>query len=384
MSKQPAAPNPNPVSDLARPRLSRLRLEAIRADLGTQMRPRLDQAYVAELAELVREGERLPPLEVFHDGQLYVLVDGFHRLAAYARLQAREVECEVHEGSLRDALLRAAQVNERHGLRRDRETKRRAVMTLLQDEEWRQWSDREIARQCLVSHEFVRQVRAGLASPPVAQDPGIVNVDNAPATRKTSDGRSYPARQQPRRHSEEPREPNPDTPAATKPLSVEALCGVVADWLDGYWADKPRWAVQAALDGEARVIASLESYLTGTRKAVYNWPDVLEACGRVRSRLMPAAEQAARAIPPEHRHSPEADGPSPDPQNPREFQDPARAVMGISLEEARRAVGGLCSHLRQRGLAELGHDLEAAFGEAVRLLGLDGGTEAAGPGGVAT
>lgn len=351
MSKQPV---PNPVSDLARPRLARLRLEAIRADLGTQMRPRLDQAYVAELAELVREGERLPPLEVFHDGQLYVLVDGFHRLAAYARLQAREVECEVHEGSLRDALLRAAQVNERHGLRRDRETKRRAVTALLQDEEWRQWSDREIARQCLVSHEFVRQVRASLA-----QDPGIVNVDNAPATRKASDGRSYPARQK-------PREPGLEATlaAATKPLSVEALCGVVADWLDEYWADKPGRAVQAALDGEARVVASLESYLTGTRKAVYDWPDVLEACARVRSRLMPDAEGSDPAAPP----------PQP---------DPARAVMGISLEEARRAVEGLCRHLRQRGLAELGHDLGAAFGEAVRLLGLDGGTEAVGLGEVA-
>jgi uncharacterized ParB-like nuclease family protein len=351
-----------PVSDIAKPKTLKLRLESIRADLGTQMRPALDRAYVAELAELVQEGERLPPLEVFHDGQLYVLVDGFHRLAAYAKAGAREAECEVHEGSLRDALLRAAQVNERHGLRRDRETKRRAVMTLLQDEEWRQWSDREIARQCLVSHTFVAEVRRSL-QPPTDPAPQVATLPPAapprpqPQARRGGDGKLYPVK----KGRTEPREPGLEAleAAATKPLSVEALCGVVAAWLDEYWPDKPGRAVQAALDGEARVVASLESYLTGTRRAAYNWPDVLEACERVRSRLRPGAEEAARAIP----------------QEPR---DPARAVMGVSLEEARRAVEGLCLHLRQRGLAELGHDLEAAFGEAVRLLGLDGGTEAVG------
>jgi hypothetical protein len=34
-----------------------------------------------------------------------------------------------------------------------------AVLTLLNDEEWRQWSDREIARQCAVSPSTVAKYR---------------------------------------------------------------------------------------------------------------------------------------------------------------------------------------------------------------------------------
>jgi hypothetical protein len=39
----------------------------------------------------------------------------------------------------------------------------RAVTLLLQDEEWAAWSDREIARRCLVSNKFVGNVREGLS-----------------------------------------------------------------------------------------------------------------------------------------------------------------------------------------------------------------------------
>jgi len=37
--------------------------------------------------------------------------------------------------------------------------KRRAVMKLLNDDEWSQWSDREIARRCAVSHMTVNRLR---------------------------------------------------------------------------------------------------------------------------------------------------------------------------------------------------------------------------------
>lgn len=40
--------------------------------------------------------------------------------------------------------------------------KRKAVLTLLKDDEWSQWSDREIARQCGVSKTFVSNLRPTL------------------------------------------------------------------------------------------------------------------------------------------------------------------------------------------------------------------------------
>jgi hypothetical protein len=44
-------------------------------------------------------------------------------------------------------------------LRRTNADKRNAVKTLLYDAEWSKWSDREIARRCGVSSEFVHKSR---------------------------------------------------------------------------------------------------------------------------------------------------------------------------------------------------------------------------------
>ncbi len=48
-------------------------------------------------------------------------------------------------------------------MRRTRDDKRRAVRILLQDAEWRQWSDRAIARQCHVSDLLVFTLREEMA-----------------------------------------------------------------------------------------------------------------------------------------------------------------------------------------------------------------------------
>ncbi|MDX2032633.1 MAG: hypothetical protein SF339_18300 [Blastocatellia bacterium] len=44
------------------------------------------------------------------------------------------------------------------------EDKRRAVMTLLDDEEWRKWSDRKIAEICGLSNTFVGNMRSSLST----------------------------------------------------------------------------------------------------------------------------------------------------------------------------------------------------------------------------
>lgn len=59
----------------------------------------------------------------------------------------------------------AVGANAAHGLRRTNADKRRAVTMLLDDPESVQWSDREIAKACAVSHEFVRQQRAAICQP---------------------------------------------------------------------------------------------------------------------------------------------------------------------------------------------------------------------------
>lgn len=62
------------------------------------------------------------------------------------------------------AVLHSVGANAQHGQRRTNADKRKAVMTLLNDEEWGQWSDREIARQCAVSKSFVNKLRPSLST----------------------------------------------------------------------------------------------------------------------------------------------------------------------------------------------------------------------------
>ena len=66
-------------------------------------------------------------------------------------------------------------------LRRSNADKRRAVETLLADEEWRGWSDREIAKRAGVDPKFVGNLRR--------EQPVTVDRPQSPAPRKTSDGR---------------------------------------------------------------------------------------------------------------------------------------------------------------------------------------------------
>lgn len=103
-----------------------------------------------------------PPVVVFYDGVNHWLADGFHRTHAARRATLKTLPAEIHDGTKRDAVLYSVGANSAHGLRRTNADKRKAVMTLLQDEEWSQWSDREIARHCAVDHTTVGRFRKSL------------------------------------------------------------------------------------------------------------------------------------------------------------------------------------------------------------------------------
>ena len=140
-----------------------LKLDEIRIDGGTQPRVAIDEQVVAEYAELYSNGVDLPPVTVFFDGATYWLADGFHRYYANKKIDCEHVFADVHQGLRRDAILHSVGANAAHGLRRTNADKRKAVLTLLEDEEWAQWSDREIARRCGVHHEMVGKQREALS-----------------------------------------------------------------------------------------------------------------------------------------------------------------------------------------------------------------------------
>lgn len=136
-----------------------LSLEKIRIDAGTQSRAAIKEETIAQYAEDMKNGDSFPPIVVFHDGVDYVLADGFHRYFAARKCGAPGINCDIRTGTARDAKLFSVGVNSDHGLPRTPADKRKSVMTMLLDEEWRGWSDREIARQCKVSHTLVANIR---------------------------------------------------------------------------------------------------------------------------------------------------------------------------------------------------------------------------------
>mgnify|MGYP000846823851 CR=1 FL=1 len=141
-----------------------LRIDQIRRDGGTQSRAAINEATVAEYAEMMLDPIRVfPPVIVYHDGRDYWLADGFHRLAAWERIGRTDIPTDIRQGTRRDAILHSVAANSTHGLRRTNEDKRRAVMTLLDDAEWSQWSDGKIADRCGVSQPFVSSIRRDLS-----------------------------------------------------------------------------------------------------------------------------------------------------------------------------------------------------------------------------
>ena len=89
-------------------------------------------------------------------------MDGFHRFHAARQADKREIECNIIEGTLRDAILAAAGANACHGLHRSKADKRRSVLALLQDDEWSQLGNAEIARRTRTSRSFVALLRREL------------------------------------------------------------------------------------------------------------------------------------------------------------------------------------------------------------------------------
>lgn len=165
----------------------------------TQMRARIDENHVAELAEVLADGGTLPPVRVMYDGVTHHLVDGFHRLHAHRKAGLGEITATVEKGTQRDAILASCGVNSDHGLKRTNEDKRKAVLTLLEDAEWSKMTDREVAVACHVSQPFVLKLRHQL-----------ITLSTEEASKRTGkDGKKYKAKK-PKKANQEAGKPAED------------------------------------------------------------------------------------------------------------------------------------------------------------------------------
>lgn len=281
-----------------------LPLDQIRMDGGTQARAGLDNQTVAEYAEswLTLSHRQngfleMPLIIVYHDGKDYWLADGFHRVVAYRQFldggsssaSPKAIRAEVRQGTRRDAVLFACGANNTHGLRRTNADKRRAVETLLRDDEWKQWSNSEIARRCQVGHPLVAEVRQEIY-PEDLQDSRTV----------TRAGTTY--QQKP------PTKPNisdqpmlPEMPAPASPADLPPEYAVVQRRFVPHGI-----TLLSNIQGHERVFVTRKAGGTGV---VRTWPDVLNAlslCEDGMEGLAPIAQQiSADSAPAEQPKIPE-------------------------------------------------------------------------------
>lgn len=123
-------------------------------------RQAVDEKTVHRFEEALDAGDPIPPGLVFHDGERYWLSDGRHRIEAHVRKGHDVFPAEVRPGGRRDAILHALTCD--RNLARNSADKKKAATLLLLDPEWRQWSDREIARRSGASAPTVGKLRKEL------------------------------------------------------------------------------------------------------------------------------------------------------------------------------------------------------------------------------
>jgi len=182
-----------------------LQLKQIRLDGGTQVRASIKEEAVMRYAEDMEGGSVFPPLRVFFDGTDYWLADGFHRYHAALRIGVQEFLCEVDTGTARDALFYGSKANNLHGQPMDNADKRKITMIFIEDFEWGEWSNSEIARQLHVSAPFVAKMRG----------------ESAPAVRKYMTPKGNVAEKRTPTKKEKPAKPAAEAPLIEPAKPVE-------------------------------------------------------------------------------------------------------------------------------------------------------------------
>jgi len=139
-------------------------LKDIVLDSGTQSREKIDEAVVSQYADDMLNGDQFPPITVYFDGEKYYPSDGHHRCLAAIKANIPNIDCDVKEGTIRDAIFASFAANPHHGKPRTTADKRKILKNIFMDIEWQDMSDRSIAKHCRVSTHLVASLRKELGA----------------------------------------------------------------------------------------------------------------------------------------------------------------------------------------------------------------------------
>jgi protein gp37 len=159
-------------------------LDALTLDDAIQPRVAMAPDLVRTYAALYADGNDLGPIMVYQEGDTYWLADGFHRVRAAREAGLTALPATLQHGTRRDAMIYACSAN-KHGMPMSHADKRRAILRLLEDEEWGEKKDREIGRHCGVSHTTVAKYRRDIGGQ-------IGQVKNNPHSTPTQDSPASP------------------------------------------------------------------------------------------------------------------------------------------------------------------------------------------------
>ena len=247
----------------------------IRTDGGVQSRVAIDAKYVDELAEQIKAGIKLPPVDVYKDATGTWMADGFHRLRAHEAAGRPNIRAEIHKGGKAEAAWHSCGANKAHGLRRTNADKQRSVEMALRLKP--EMTERAIAEHC------------GVASPMVKATINRCNIIT-PDRRIGRDGKSYPSVPPPSQKTTVPPPtqqadapevapvPPPPAPKPTPASApVDAVGREIPDYLLPTWrkaeselgevlADLRR--IRRLLDGNPQMIEGWQGAVAGVETAI--------------------------------------------------------------------------------------------------------------------
>ena len=188
-----------------------LEIEIVNIVVDQQLQPRIQGLDPEHVQELAAVPEQWPPLRVVNHGRGYLLVDGFHRLAAAQNLNLQHITVEVLDPPADgDLHALAFALNAAHGRPLTLSDRRAFAARLLRTHP--DWADREIGRRCGLSQPTVAKVREGLE-----HEAHIPVMD----TRLGRDGNTYPATQ--RRAAPEDAPAMPESPLSAGDRSTQRV-----------------------------------------------------------------------------------------------------------------------------------------------------------------
>lgn len=149
-----------------------------------QVRERINESVMLEYREAMQRGEKFPPIEVADTNEGLLLIDGYHRVAAFAGLsKGTKIQANITKMNKTQAIATALHANVEHGLRRSNEDKRQCVLLALRT--WPDQSNVSISNRCKVDDKTVAKIRRELESAGAIKET---------ATRVSRDGKKMPAK----------------------------------------------------------------------------------------------------------------------------------------------------------------------------------------------